>query len=342
MTKLIQFDAARIAIEKACSVDEVKNIHDKAEALRAYLKQSGQSLIMQNQCAEIKLRAEHRGGELFKDIPREGGGQPKKNWVHDGPSSTELQIAQEESGIKQSTRKRWEAIASIPEDEFEAHIASVKDSEKELTEAGTLKISKKKKRRDAINQEKEQIVKANSEIEIRKGDFKSVLVDVREIDAIITDPPYPKEFLPCFSELSEYASEHLKEDGFLIVYSGQYHLPEVIRRLSEKMTYVWTFCLYHVGKKQLVNGINVMCGWKPVLIFSKGNKKMRFSAYDVLISEQREKDDHEWQQSQSGVAQLIEIFSKPGELVVDPFSGSGTFGKVAKKLGRNFIGAEIE
>ena len=139
-----------------------------------------------------------------------------------------------------------------------------------------------------------------------------------------------------------YASTHLKDDGFIAVYSGQYHLPEVINRLSEHLTYVWTFCLYHVGKKQLVNGVNIMCGWKPVLIFSKGKKKMRFSAYDILVSEAMEKSNHEWQQSESGVKSLIEIFSEPGQLVVDPFSGSGTFLKVAQEMGRQAIGAEIE
>lgn len=181
-----------------------------------------------------------------------------------------------------------------------------------------------------------------NEIEIRQGDFKEVLSDVFKIDTIITDPPYPHQFINCFSELSYFAKHHLKDDGFVAVYSGQYHLPEVIERLSEHLTYVWSFCLYHVGKKQIVNHINVMCGWKPVLIFSKGNKKMPFTIYDVLISEQREKEEHEWQQSESGVEKLIEGFSNPGELVVDPFAGSGTFGIVSHKLGRKFIGAEIK
>jgi len=119
-------------------------------------------------------------------------------------------------------------------------------------------------------------------------------------------------------------------------------LPEVIRRLSEHLIYVWTFCLYHVGKKQLVNGVNIMCGWKPILIFSNGRKKMRFSAYDVAISEKCEKESHEWQQSESGVESLVDIFSQPGQLIVDPFSGSGTFGVVANRMGRRFIGAEIK
>ena len=117
---------------------------------------------------------------------------------------------------------------------------------------------------------------------------------------------------------------------------------KVIKRLSEHLTYVWTFCLYHTGKKQLINNINIMCGWKPILIFSNGNKKMRFSAYDVIISEQREKFSHIWQQNKEAIKPLIEIFTKPGELIVDPFCGSGSFGIAAKEFGRRFIGAEIQ
>lgn len=37
---------------------------------------------------------------------------------------------------------------------------------------------------------------------------------------------------------------------------------------------------------------------------------------------------------------VIEIWSKPGALVVDPFSGSGTTAAVALRLGRNFAGCD--
>ena len=39
---------------------------------------------------------------------------------------------------------------------------------------------------------------------------------------------------------------------------------------------------------------------------------------------------------------VIEISTKPGDTVIDPFTGSGTILKAAKDLGRNYIGFEID
>ena len=38
----------------------------------------------------------------------------------------------------------------------------------------------------------------------------------------------------------------------------------------------------------------------------------------------------------------IKASTKPGDLVLDPFTGSGTTGVVAKEYGRNFLGVELE
>jgi site-specific DNA-methyltransferase (adenine-specific) len=42
------------------------------------------------------------------------------------------------------------------------------------------------------------------------------------------------------------------------------------------------------------------------------------------------------------LANLILTYSKPGDVVLDPFCGSGTTLAVAKHLGRNYLGCEID
>jgi site-specific DNA-methyltransferase (adenine-specific) len=53
-----------------------------------------------------------------------------------------------------------------------------------------------------------------------------------------------------------------------------------------------------------------------------------------------ENTDHPTQKPEKLIAKLILASSKPGDVVFDPFLGSGTTSVVAKKLGRNFFGIE--
>lgn len=54
-----------------------------------------------------------------------------------------------------------------------------------------------------------------------------------------------------------------------------------------------------------------------------------------------ENTDHPTQKPEKLIAKLILASSNPGDMVLDPFLGSGTTAVVAKKLGRHFVGVEI-
>ncbi len=54
-----------------------------------------------------------------------------------------------------------------------------------------------------------------------------------------------------------------------------------------------------------------------------------------------ENTDHPTQKPEKLYAKLILASSKPGDIVFDPFLGSGTSSVVAKKLGRNYCGIEL-
>lgn len=55
-----------------------------------------------------------------------------------------------------------------------------------------------------------------------------------------------------------------------------------------------------------------------------------------------ENTDHPTQKPEKLLAKIILASSKPGEVVFDPFLGSGTTSVVAKKLGRRYVGLEID
>ena len=67
--QLVRWEKAKQAIAEAKSIDEIKEIRDKMQALHAYSKQAKESLVVQNNIAEIKIRAERRAGEMLKEIP---------------------------------------------------------------------------------------------------------------------------------------------------------------------------------------------------------------------------------------------------------------------------------
>jgi len=55
-----------------------------------------------------------------------------------------------------------------------------------------------------------------------------------------------------------------------------------------------------------------------------------------------ENTKHPTQKPEKLIAKLVLASSDPGEMVLDPFLGSGTTAVVARKLGRRFVGVEID
>ena len=67
----------------------------------------------------------------------------------------------------------------------------------------------------------------------------------------------------------------------------------------------------------------------------------------ICIGSERLKDEdgkksHSTQKPEKLLYKIILSATKPGEIVLDPFFGTGTTGAVAKRLGRNYIGLERE
>ena len=81
---------------------------------------------MQNQCAEIKLRAERKGGELLKGMKDRG----ERIGQHGGDRSDSVSL--QDLGVSNKQSSRWQTITSIPEADFERHIEEAKGSRRRL------------------------------------------------------------------------------------------------------------------------------------------------------------------------------------------------------------------
>jgi N6-adenosine-specific RNA methylase IME4 len=136
---------AKLAVAEARTIDEAKNLRDSAEALRVYAKQAGESLAIQNECAEVKLRAERKAGEILAATPKNEGGRPSENRSR---AVTGSAPKLEELGVTKMQSHRWQQVASVDEADFEAHVESVKERGDELTTASVVELAKARDRTD--------------------------------------------------------------------------------------------------------------------------------------------------------------------------------------------------
>lgn len=121
---LVKYEAARHALAEARSVDEAKDIKDKAEALRVYAHQAN-DIELESAAAEIKLRAVQRIGEISAELETSKGGSNPTATLPTGGKSKRAVL--KDAGISTSAANRYEKIAAVPRDEFESYIAECKE-----------------------------------------------------------------------------------------------------------------------------------------------------------------------------------------------------------------------
>jgi 16S rRNA G966 N2-methylase RsmD len=177
--------------------------------------------------------------------------------------------------------------------------------------------------------------------------FNCSLVDAEiesdSIDWIVTDPPYPKEFISLYADLAKMAQRWLRPGGSLLAMAGQTYLPDVLTALmSTGLLYQWTLAyLTPGGQASQIFPKKVNTFWKPVFWLVKCQYQGSWIG-DVVKSKVNDNDKrfHDWGQSESGFADLIERFAKIGDTICDPFMGGGTTGVVSLARGMSFVGVE--
>ena len=120
---LVRYDAACKALAEATSIDEVKDIRDKSEALRAYAHQA-QNRDMEINASEIRIRAERRLGEMLakqkETVGMANGGDAQRTRFQKGTELNRPTLA--EVGVSKKLSSRAQKLAALSDDEFESRM----------------------------------------------------------------------------------------------------------------------------------------------------------------------------------------------------------------------------
>ncbi len=128
-----ELDTIRLALPETADIRQIKDLRDRAEAVREYAKSAGLGLEMQNQAAEVRLLAERRAGKVLLGMQLHGG--DRKSNHQDDTRLDNLGISKDESS-------RWQQEASLPDEEFQEYVRGTKEQRKELTSGELLRLAR--------------------------------------------------------------------------------------------------------------------------------------------------------------------------------------------------------
>jgi adenine-specific DNA-methyltransferase len=190
---------------------------------------------------------------------------------------------------------------------------------------------------------------------IIQGDCAAVLktLPAASVDFVLTDPPY----LVRYKDRSGRTIQNDNAPGVLDAFT------DVYRALKPN-----TLCVSFYGWNRVDAFFAAWkaAGFTPVghIVFSKtyasAQRFVRYqheSAYvlakgrpempaapisDVLPWHYSGNHSHPTEKSVDTLRPIVEAFSKPGDVILDPFAGSGSSLVAAALLGRNYLGIELE
>lgn len=270
-----------------------------------------------------------------------GGKSGKIDEVHSELHQSTAQQIATQVGVSESTVKR--AVKKVQTIKKNPVAAKAVSSGKMTISKAVKEIRKQEEiqrlTESQVNITEEAKQSLASILDIRVCTCRELFASGIKPDAVITDPPYPEEFLPVFSELAEACAG--ADVPLVAVMSGQSYLPEVYQRLCQHLTYRWTLAYMTPGGQAVQQWqAKVNTTWKPVLLF--GQAMEWFGDVSVSKTNDNDKRFHGWGQSESGIADLVNRLTQPGQLICDPFLGGGTTAVVALALGRKFVGCDVE
>ncbi len=198
--------------------------------------------------------------------------------------------------------------------------------------------------------------------QIIQGDCLEVMKQLPDesIDLIVTDPPYlcnveggagmaktwesRTKFFTMIDDFTEHAKEMyrvLKPNSHCIVFTNAKSLQSSINQFNGQLKFIDLLTLvknnaYPIGGYYLRNT-------EFALLLTKGFRRVNDeSQKNVFYGEPVKNDLHPTIKPLSVIERMIDQSSNKGQIVLDPFLGSGTTAVAALNTGRFFIGIEKE
>jgi DNA modification methylase len=178
------------------------------------------------------------------------------------------------------------------------------------------------------------------------------MIPDESVDLILTDPPYglnkfgiknDQDLSLFYTSLSE-SYRVLKNNSFYITFFSTKFLPKAFK--NNPFEYLWNFILY-CPEGMVFSPIGTT-KYMSCIVFKKGNPQMNKKGKDIFLDtpgKMVEPDEgfikHPTPKPKTFIKELLNLFSKENDIVLDPFIGSGSTAVACKQLKRNYIGFEI-
>jgi DNA modification methylase len=170
-----------------------------------------------------------------------------------------------------------------------------------------------------------------------QGDCNKLMAGLgfHTIDLVFADPPYGIGKARWDATYpSGFEAECVRVGKQVAITPGQWAIRECIENLGVEFVGI-------IAARNL-NGMTFspigFGNWIPTMI--AGAVKRGQDAFEFTVG--GEKPDHPSPKPIEFMLKLIERLTEPGDIVLDPFLGSGTTAVAAKKLRRHFLGFEID
>ncbi len=184
--------------------------------------------------------------------------------------------------------------------------------------------------------------------QITTGDARVLANEIPDesIDLIFTDPVY--ENIEDYAWLAETAARVLKPGRACLVWCSNRGQFAAKTAMDPHLTFVLPLLYTKVAKAHRALGFKTFLWSTPCLWFQKGAHDHAWLV-DTVIEHSNAivststppTDSYKWHKNPEAYISWLKAFSRPGDVIWDPFTGSGSLPVECKRLRRNFIASEI-